>query len=142
MFNIYLLPIFCFACTILRWIIIKFIPILPFVFQGFIEIIVLVVEIYIVQSYYKQQKLAAVSDFVQLKWKYLPNNKTQSGQNKSTVIIITKNQESQDESNYIPIFVKELRHVNAWNCLTKLGDISLQTTVTVCYIEHNKACLP
>lgn len=71
------------------------------------------VEIYIVQSYYKQQKLAAVSDFVQLKWKYLPNNKTHSGQNKSTVIIIAENQESQDESSYIPIFVKELRHVNS-----------------------------
>ncbi|CAH1725827.1 uncharacterized protein LOC126550151 [Aphis gossypii] len=82
-------------------------------FIGFTEIIILVVEIYIVQSYYKQQKLAAVSDFVQLKWKYLPNNKTQSGQNKSTVIIIAENQESQDESSYIPIFVKELRHVNS-----------------------------
>ncbi|KAE9532530.1 hypothetical protein AGLY_009611 [Aphis glycines] len=82
-------------------------------FIGFIEIIILVVEIYIVQSYYKQQKLAAVSDFVQLKWKYLPNKKTQSGQNKSTVIIIAENQESQDESSYIPIFIKELRHVNS-----------------------------
>lgn len=73
------------------------------------------VEIYIVQSYYKQQKLAAVNDFVQLKWKYLPNSKMQSDQNKSEVIIISENplDQTQDQSNYIPIFVKELRNANS-----------------------------
>uniref|UniRef100_A0A2S2P1X7 Transmembrane protein n=1 Tax=Schizaphis graminum TaxID=13262 RepID=A0A2S2P1X7_SCHGA len=82
---------------------------------GFIEIIILVVEIYIVQSYYKQQKLAAVNDFVQLKWKYLPNSKMQSHQNKSEVVIISENplDQTQDQSNYIPIFVKELRKANS-----------------------------
>lgn len=34
------------------------------------------VEVYFVQLYYNQQKLAAISDLVQVKWKYQP--KTQS----------------------------------------------------------------
>jgi len=89
--------------------------VLPFVFQGFIEIMIFAVEINIVQSYYKQQKLAAVSDFVHLKWKYIPNPKTQPNQNIPTMTIIAENPfvQTQDESSYIPIFVKDLRNANS-----------------------------
>lgn len=45
-------------------------------FQNILGIIIIIVEVYFVQSYYNQQKLAAISDFVQLKWKYQP--RTQS----------------------------------------------------------------
>ncbi|XP_025197214.1 uncharacterized protein LOC112595996 isoform X1 [Melanaphis sacchari] len=84
-------------------------------FVGFVEIAFLVVEIYFVQLYYKQQKLTAVNDFFQLKWKYLPKSKKPSDQNKSAIIIISDNslEQTQDQSDYIPIFVKELRHANS-----------------------------
>ncbi|XP_025197215.1 uncharacterized protein LOC112595996 isoform X2 [Melanaphis sacchari] len=84
-------------------------------YSGFVEIAFLVVEIYFVQLYYKQQKLTAVNDFFQLKWKYLPKSKKPSDQNKSAIIIISDNslEQTQDQSDYIPIFVKELRHANS-----------------------------
>lgn len=83
-------------------------------FMCFVEIIIIAVEIYIVQSYYKQQKLAAVSDFVHLKWKYVPKPKIQSDKNRSSTSIVLENQldETEDQSSYIPIFVKDLRRAN------------------------------
>lgn len=84
-------------------------------FVCFIEITIIAVEIYIVQSYYKQQKLAAVSDFVHLKWKYIPKPKTQSDENRSTVGITPENplNQTEDQSGYIPIFVRDLRRANS-----------------------------
>jgi len=68
-----------------------------------------------VQSYYKQQKLAAVSDFVYLKWTYIPKSKTQSDGNSSAVKIIEENplDQTDDQSGYIPIFVRDLRRANS-----------------------------
>jgi len=66
-----------------------------------------------VQSYYKQQKLAAVSDFVYLKWKYIP--KSQSDENRSALKIISENplDQTDDQTGYIPIFVRDLRRANS-----------------------------
>lgn len=71
------------------------------------------VEIYIIKSYYKQQKLAIVGDFVHLKWKYVSNTKKRS--DKTTAAIKSDNPlvQTQDESNYISIFVKDLRNTNS-----------------------------
>ncbi|XP_008184562.1 uncharacterized protein LOC100575840 [Acyrthosiphon pisum] len=82
-------------------------------FMCLLQIIIIMVEIYIVQSYYKQQKLAAISDFVYLKWKYIP--KSQSDENRSAVKIIPENplDQTDDQSGYIPIFVRDLRRANS-----------------------------
>ncbi|XP_015377275.1 PREDICTED: uncharacterized protein LOC107171542 [Diuraphis noxia] len=85
-------------------------------FMCFLEITIIAVEIYIVQSYYKQQKLAAISDFVHLKWKYVPKPKTQSDENRSTIYKIPENlltDQTEDQSSYIPIFVRDLRRANS-----------------------------
>ncbi|KAL5244168.1 hypothetical protein ACI65C_011578 [Semiaphis heraclei] len=83
-------------------------------FMCFLEILITAVEIYIVQSYYRQQKLAAVSDFVHLKWKYIPKPKTQSGENRSTINIIPENplaDQTDDQSGYIPIFIASICYI-------------------------------
>lgn len=78
-------------------------------------IIIIGFEVYIIQSYYDQQKLAAVSDFVNLKWSYVPKTGIQLVEtaNSRRITKVTYYNPIHDESNYIPIFVKKLRSINA-----------------------------
>lgn len=65
------------------------------------------------QSYYNQQKLVAVGNFVQLKWKYIPTiSKIELDKITTTRVMRTNNTHNQiaeDESDYIPIFVKKMQ---------------------------------
>ncbi|XP_025418886.1 uncharacterized protein LOC112689407 [Sipha flava] len=79
----------------------------------FFHIIVIGVESYVVQSYYNQQKLAAVDNYVALKWKYLPEPKMKFNKSANTTTITTMRCDlPQDESDYIPIFVKNIKNCN------------------------------
>lgn len=77
-------------------------PNLNDILQGFIKTMIVSVELYIVQAYYNQQKLYAISNFVRLKWKYLPKTKAQT--DKTIIISTTENYDctQQDDLGHIP----------------------------------------
>lgn len=81
-----------------------------YLFQEYFHIIVIGVELYIVQSYYYQQKLAAIENCVALKWKYLPKPKIKVNKSAETKTIMTTRCDlPRDESDYVPIFIKNLK---------------------------------
>lgn len=82
-----------------------------FIFQGFFKILIVSIEVYIVQAYYNQQKLYAISNFVRLKWKYLPKTKTQTDQTRTISTTEKHNRTQQDGFGNIPIFVKNLHEI-------------------------------
>jgi len=72
----------------------------------FFKIIIIGIEIYIVRIHYDQQKLVVAGNCVRLEWKYVPKTKMQSERITATRTETT----AEDESNYIPIFVKNMRN--------------------------------
>lgn len=91
--------------------------------SGFGSIIIVGIELYIVQIHYGQQKLAAISNIVDVRWKYISKPKissdyittTRTGETTNNNQTVADDNESTD---YIPIFVKNLRNTNSESCTT------------------------
>lgn len=56
--------------------------------------------------------MAAVENFVTLKWKYLPKPKVKSARH-SVTISTRRCDPTVDDSGYIPIFVKNLKNIDS-----------------------------
>ncbi|XP_050432367.1 uncharacterized protein LOC126840565 isoform X2 [Adelges cooleyi] len=82
---------------------------------GILNLCLICFELYVVQSFYHQEKLASMNTFVQLKWKYLPKNKippkTVRIAVSNTSIIESENDSEtlQDDTKEIPIFVRAMQ---------------------------------
>jgi len=77
-------------------------------FQSIFDIILVVVELFIVQQYYSKQKIAALINPVEIKFQ--PRSEIHTTTRKITIY---RYDETENGTTYVPLFVNNLRNASA-----------------------------